>query len=340
MAIIQILIVILYVCFAVLGFSSSIKNLNNKISITIAFILVLIIVFRPENMADYYNYKVMFTEGSERVELFFQFLIKQTKQLNLDYLITFAVIASFSVLLKMRAINKMTTMPIFSIMIWLSEILIIQDMIAIRSACAASLLLWIIYFKMNRQNKWMWISIACAICCHYTSIIYLILPFISSNKTRKILYITSLIASMLLAYIGFSIISILPGTYSSMYNDLLTAYSKQEAANPFNLLQLFRCGICLLLWYTIPKIGELNKYLVICIKSYTIGCILFFLSSQMISVAFRLEELFIVTEIILIPYLSFLYYSRISKISKLIPIIIGSILLWFNITSNAFWNIS
>lgn len=334
---IQFIIILCYVCIAIVGLCVSTKRLSTATSIFISTILMVIIVFRPENMADYYNYKVMFTDGEERVEPFFQLLIAQANVFHLDYLITFSIIALVSVSLKMIAINKMTSLPMLSILIWISQILIIQDMIAIRSACAAALLLWIIFFKVNDQHKLMWICIMTAICCHYTALVFIIIPFISKSKPRRLLYIIILFISMFLALTNFTISSLLPGSTFGIYNDLLTTYLGSESANPFNLLQLYRCGICFLLWYIIPKINESNKYLLVCTKAYTIGCVLFFLCSQMISVAFRLEELFIVTEIILIPYLSFLFIRKVSYEGRLIPIILGSISLWFNIT-NSFWD--
>jgi len=306
---------------------------------TIIVILFLFVSFRPETMADYENYANGYNKLTERFEPFYQLILNFLHYYNFGSFSFFVVMALLTVSIKGDVVWRMSQLPLLSLLVWLSDILIIQDMIAIRAALASSLLLWIIYWKVNNKIKYVWLTLVLAVCCHYSALVLLIFPCLSSSKPYRKLYLVALVSSMLLPFSNFSAFSLIPN-FSNAYNTLIDMYAQQNSANPYNLVVLARCLICVLLWVNIGNVSVQDKYYLLCTKAYTIGCILFYLFWQQISIAFRFGELFWVTEIISLPYLLYFFTFRHKSIGKLIPIVISIVLFCINITSTMYWDIT
>ena len=335
------ILIIIFIFILILKLST-----NNKIRITssikwsIFFVLLLIVIIRPETMADYQNYIDAYNIQTARFEPFYHLIYGILHFLSQPYLIFFIIMACLTVGLKWYAIIRISDFPFFSLLIWIAQVLILQDMIAIRAALAASILLWIVWFKNNQKIGLMWISIFGAICCHYSAVLFLIIPFLSSTKPRKLIYLGCLGTSAYLAFIGFSLTDFFGLVAIEAVEQLNDIYKNQKDANAFNMLQVLRCILCILLWFKIDYLKNLNKNILCYLKLYTLGCIIFFLCWKLISVAFRFGELFWVTEIILYPYLMYLFGGRYKKIFKLIPILTAIVLFVYNFSNSSLWNVT
>lgn len=315
---------------------------NTKLSVFprvgIFVILVLIVALRPETMADYDNYKMGYMFGVERFELAYQLIHSTLHRLGQSFYIFVLVMAILTVGIKWSVILRMVHFPLLALLVWMSDILIIQDMIAIRAALASAFLLWIIYFKIDNNRLWMWVAFVCALFSHLTALSFVIIPFLSSEKSYRKLYLIALIVSLAIPLTNESAFAYLNTFSLKEYEYLVDAYSDQESANPYNLLVLARWLICVVLWWKCDTIKSVNKYFIISLKAYSIGCILFFCFWTQISVAFRFGELFWVTEIIIIPSLIYFFGTRHQTLGKLIPILIAIILFIINISIEEYWN--
>lgn len=321
------------VCLA----SFSERKINRWVYISFLICMVLICTFRPENMADYQQYLSAFRYGADRFEPIFQLAYKGLNVCGFEPLSFFFVVAILTVAIKGGAVWRMTAFPMLSLAVWISDILIIQDMIAVRAALASAFLLWMVYFKCNHHSTYMWVACALAVCSHFSALIIAVLAFISTKKSCKKRYLTALLVSMLFPLANISMLDYMP-YISASYEQLLEAYTDSMSANPYNLMVLARCMIAVVLWVYIDRIAPHNKYLILLTKAYTIGCILFFLFWRQISVAFRFGELFWVCEIITFPYLLYIYGKKYKELGKFIPIAISLVLLCLNFTSVMYWN--
>ncbi len=315
------------------------KKASVSLFIIILAIQVLIVTFRPDSMADYANYANAYKYGADRFEPIYQGLFNILHQIDYGELSLFFCMALLTIGIKGCALWRMSTLPILSLVVWISDIMIIQDMIAIRAALASAFLVLVIYYKIKQKPLYMWISFALAICCHFSALILLVVPFLSTKKMYRKGYMVALLASLTFPLVNFSVFDYLP-VLSQNYQLLIDMYSNQQSANPYNLMILARCLICLALWIKMGKISELNRYFLIATKTYTLGCILFYMFHNHISVAFRLGELFWVTEIIVLPYLLYLVGSKYKSFGKLIPIAVSVALLCINISSELYWNVN
>lgn len=301
-------------------------------------ILVLVVVCRPDTMADYANYVNSYTFGSERFEPAYQMMYAVLHAMTLPYIFFFLLMACLTVGIKLSGIIKISDFPFLSLLIWVSQVLIIQDMVAIRAALASSILLWIIWYKSLGESLKMWTGILVAICCHYSAVVFLIIPFLSTDKPRKWLYIIGLCCAAGIAFIGFSLTDFLGLIALAVIENLNDMYENQSEANAFNLVVIARCLICLILWLKVDLLSSINKSLPMYLKVYTLGCILFFLTWKLVSVAFRFGELLWVTEIILYPYLMFIFGKKYKKIFKPIPVCVAVILFILNYNASLYWN--
>lgn len=316
----------------------------NKVKFTkglkwgILIFMILLVIFRPDTMPDYQEYITAYQIKTERFEPFYQLLYNVLHFLAQPYIVFFIIMACLTVGLKWYAIIKISNFPFLSLLVWISQILIIQDMIAVRAALAASILLWILWFKYKQKSLWMWLSIFSAIVCHYSALLFLIIPFLSVEKSRKVLYLCLLGASAYLAVLGFSITDFFNFIAIEAVENLNDVYQGQHEANAFNMSQVLRCVICVVLWLKIDYLRSIKNILPIYLKIYTLGCIIFFLSWKLVSVAFRLGELCWVSEIILYPYLMYICGRKYHKVFKLLPIGLATFLFLFNFTSPSYWN--
>ena len=117
------------------------KKTSLNLFIIIIVAQVLIVTFRPESMADYENYANAFGQGADRFEPIYQGMFKMLHQVDCGELSFFFCMALLTVGIKGCAVWRMSTLPLLSLVVWVSDIMIIQDMIAIRAALASAFLL-------------------------------------------------------------------------------------------------------------------------------------------------------------------------------------------------------
>lgn len=318
-------IILLQCLFLIVCIRCIIVPLNKKIKGELYFyliFLILIVTFRPETLPDYDNYQSSFYHENERYEPLFRGLYILIQSFCNNFLVLIFIVAVLTVTLKILAINRMSVFPALSVLVWMSYMLLFQDMIAIRAALAASISLWVIYFRCKKNAIGLVISILLAILSHYTAIILLVIPFLSVSKPRKKIYISMLLAAIILAGLGFSFTNLFQFTGIEVYDRLMNTYMVSDSTHPFKPLQLLRLGICVTLWVSIRRIN-INNYIILLLKTYTLGCIIFFTFWGIAGVAIRLSELFIITEILVIPLLALSLGKKNINIMKYIPIVIS-----------------
>lgn len=314
-----------------------VKRLSKAAVTVIYIVLVALVVFRPENMPDYQGYVQMYENGSDRLEVNYQIMFAVLHSFKAPSFYFFVLMAILTVGIKLLAIDKMSKWPYMAICIWMSDVMIMQDMVTIRAALASSFLFGILYFKTEKKNLWMWLSVVLAVCSHLSALVFVVVPFLSGNKPRRTVYVTLLCLALFIPMANVSLLDIIPVGITA-YSHLVDTYINDTTVNPYNLVVLARMLICLSLWWRYKTAQADDRFFLISLKAYSIGCILFFLFWKQMSVALRLGELFWPTEILIMPYLMNFLGRRNLELGRLIPLLAAVVLFLINITVDWYWN--
>lgn len=317
--------------------------LNKKGSVLIYLCLLLLLIFRPSDMADYENYTEAFKRTYnlrfEPVFLIIKYLAALSSNPGFWGIAFYALLSSS---IRYNYILKFSTSVYASVLIYISNVYIAQDMIAIRVALATALLLPALYYKTIGNYKYMLIVLLLCILSHYTSALFLIIIMISPKKSYSYLYLLLLLGAFILAYRGYTVGGYLSLIRLSQVQVLVDLYSNQEGINIFNLLQYGRVLICCFCWFiqikhsdTICANGN-SLSPVLLLKLYTIGLVLAFIFSDIISISVRSSEILLSVEVLMIP-LYFKTYFRNEILFKSIILLYSSIILYISLHDTAYW---
>lgn len=277
------------------------------------------------------NYDVSMVEPSFR---FISDFIHTYLESNIIYLFfLYAILGVFS---KLFAITELTKLWFLSLVIYLSNFFIIQELTTIRAGVASGFLMLCIKPIYDRDWKRFLLFVAIAIFFHYSALVILPLWFLG-NVPRKQWLLMSIPVGYLIYFSGVNLVGVIPipGVQEKleMYKQLQElGDEKSTAINVFNLLFLARIVIFYFLLWKYELIALHNKYFPVLMKIYCLGLIVFLIFSTMPVVAFRINELFSVVEIILIPLLFYAFTPRVfsKTIIDFIGLCLFLIVLFYN----------
>lgn len=306
----------------------------------IGLILICIVTFRPEEMADYQNYKYIFySENYTNSEPGFIFINSLVSDIWPNLYFLFFIMALLSVSLNLIAIERYSQFKAMSVLFYVSNMFILHDMIQIRCAVAVAILLFAFKYIYSRQIIRFCICILIASLFHYSSIAFIFAYTFNKASLNRFVYISFLLLAYvftalnitfghLAQYVPIPFIQILFAKYTDSMN-----MGNDIHINIFNIAQLIRASLGIILIIYSNKILQYNKYAILFIKSYFWGVIFFVVFSDFPVLSFRISELFQHCEFITIPMLLYLRFKP-QLLYK--SIIITVALLFFGI--NVFYN--
>lgn len=333
----RILLFIFFLIFFILCITKN-RKLSHLQSFLIITTLTIIITFRDESMADYAEYVRIYNYQVESVEPIHFLLIRLFNSLDFKVIVYFFVIGLFTIIIQWNAIKKM--IPDYwalALITWIGTSFVLNDMVTIRAGIAAAISLWIMYYKV--QNR-LWISlmlVLVATCCHMSAALLIIILFMSSVCTYKRLYICCLVGAPLFPILGISFTDFLGLIGIPIFDDKILIYLEGERANVFSLFQIIKSIIAILLWLNVDRLKDKNKYFLLALKVYTVGCIWYFATYKLMAIAWRISCIFWTADILVYPFLSFIIFRRLSPTSKLIPATICLLLFYVNMTMQQYW---
>lgn len=293
--------------------------------------LILICTFRPKEMADYGSYVTSFSKlKTDRFEIAFNSITIFIHFFSKNPLWLFGVYSFISISLKLYAIKRMSPSFWLSVSIFLSYLFILQDMIQIRVAVASGLLLWAIKFSYERNLKAFILVFILSFTFHTSSLIILPIWFLNPQKISQKFYLFLIPISYIIAIAGYKF------GYLAKYIDLNSVqylwniYSSriESNVNIFNILHLARCLICIFILLNIKKISAKYPLAIILIKVYTFAMVSLVLFSDIQVIAFRISQLFMIVEILLIP--SIIYVIKDFVLSRILIFIISISLFYIS----------
>ncbi len=339
MSSVQIILIILFAICGLLQFNPpKSKKLNRSLFIAFYFALLLIVIFRSHDMADYDQYVDAFEgDGGIRFEPGFHLVKLIASLLGAPAFWGIAVFGFLSVSGRFLYLRQYKGYVWGMLLVYISNVLITQDMIAIRAAVASSLILFAIDFKFRGDWKKILIFLFCAVLFHYSAFAFIVLFIIDPHKHYRWLYILALIISHVLAYYNFNLNQYI-GLFTSVnsIDVLYSMYENSNELNVFNLLQIGHVLVCCFLWIFIDRINKHDARALLFLKLYTIGLCTVPLLAGMIAIALRLSELFLTIEIMLIP-IGFYAVFKSKVISRVAVLMFCAVIFYFTITNINYW---
>lgn len=333
---------VLFVVVILLSICKIGRNISMQSKIAIYIVLVFIVICRPETMADYTNYITAYDVGgydAERFEPAWKLLSVLLKFMGSSYMGMIILYACISVFLKWKAILDMGPYIWVSLAIWLSHTFMFHDMVQIRASVTVGFLLWAIKYKCDNKIPLMVLCFALALIFHYSAIAFIALFFFSCKKTYKWIYLLVIPVSYVFALTNHSVMDLIGIGDLGALGEIYNRYEGDEDANIFTLIQTCQCAICVVLWFGIDKLTKISPYVLILLKTYTVGCVLLLLFNSIATVAVRFTELMCATEILLYPFILNILSVKSKVYYRLIPVIIALTLFSISYWNTSYWQL-
>lgn len=283
--------------------------------IAAGLILFLMAAFRGNIDDDYHGYVEFYEEIDKmylEVEPTFVLIANFVKSAFNNILFVFIIYAMIAVSIKLYAISLLTEFRLQSLVVYFSFFFLLHEMTQMRAAVASGMLLVCLYLLKNKKYIYYALLTALAICFHYSAIAILFLPFLSRDRVSKLYYLL-IPLGYLLAFAHIGLTNLLPYLFIPIELVQLKFSSYQEldaGVNLFNLVLLLRIALAYLLIWKADLLQQHNPYSALLIKTYVIGIFLFLFFSDIWGIATRLSELFQITEIILLPFMLYMFKNK------------------------------
>ena len=308
----------------------------------ILFILILLVGFRPVGIDnDSPNYVTYYESAGvgmvELVEPTFSIISEFARLFDSPRLI-FIIYALLAIPLKGYAITKMTPMWFLALAIWMNNYMLLHEFTQIRTAVAAALFLYGLYF-LKDQRRWTYLGLClAAVTFHYSALLLLPLAILGTQPLNKLWRFFLIIAPLFCYAVclkGFDPMSMIP---IPLFQEKLEIYEHlrdsgaTEALNVFNTMALFRLGAY---YFILWKSHEIYKsypsiYLMLKIMGMSICCYAFF--ANMPALGVRTSELLGVIDILILP--TMVYAVKPEWVVKLVLVIVCIGLFSLNIFRN------
>jgi hypothetical protein len=304
-------------------------------------VLILICGLRVDSVdRDYLGYIDRFHAFSGdwtfKIEPSFILISKIVKNLfNSNIIILFVIYAILGISTKFYAIKQLSQFWALSLLVYLSYIFTLQDMTQIRVGVSTGVIL--LSFKPlfeRKALKYFFFSII-AILFHYSAIIALFFWFLNPKNINKFLFLSLIPISYAIHYLTIVDSELLRQTavFSPLMSKFLAyQYMNGSYINIFNSWQLMRIGLAALFIWKIELITRNNRYGIIMTKLFIFSICVYPIMSFNPAYASRFSDLFAISDIILIPCISYIF--RPSIFAKLLIVFVAFSYLFLNLFYN------
>lgn len=315
-------------------------QLNNKVYWFSILILICISGFRT-NGIDYQNYLLIYNERSLKyLEPGIIIIRSISKLLTNNPTLFFLLFSILGVGLKAVAIKKITNLRVLTLLVYSSYYFLYHDLIQIRTGVASGMLLILVMSVCNNRKAFSLIYLTIAILFHVSSLSLILIYFLNYNKINKSNYYLLITISYLVTFLNINFSHFISYINLKQINLLYNSYLNSTSSglndkylNLFSFIQIIRLLIVLSLIYFSEVISNENKYFILLLKIYIYSIVFYNIFADLPVVSVRLSQLFGVVEIVLIPFIIYIFNFKSRIISQIIPITISvfilSILLFY-----------
>jgi hypothetical protein len=300
----------------------------------IAFFLVLIAGLRrfgiDADMATYIQYYNLLPDLSfVQVEPSFQLIGLAIKNTVADITFLFLFYSFLGVAIKVFAIEKLTRFYILSLLTYFSYYFLLHEMTQIRVGIASGFLLLSIPDIYERKPVRFLTKILAGTLFHYSLMVFSIFYFLNPRKINFHFHLGLIIFAYMAHFAGLHLITLvklIPLSFIASKIDayeLLLSLDIHSAIDIFNPLFLFRVCFCLVLIYKWEVLYLHNKYSLLLLKIYSISNFIFIVFADLPVFAARLNQLLAVVEVILFPFIIYVFRPRTLALFAVILIGLG-----------------
>jgi hypothetical protein len=315
-----------FLIFLFLAFFCIINIRQKKfISWVIIVLLALIAGFSGSISKDHDNYIAAYDQvvsGIYITDISFVLITRIIDLLFHNSRFMFLTYAILGVVLKIAGIKRLTELWFYSILVYFSLFYFLHEMTQIRAGVAAAFVLLSIPYIQERNLFKFLICAGIAIFFHFSAFALLPFYFLKNEKVELwyyflipigyILYFANANMALVAKIINVDIITL---RYSQIKGMIA------QPINIFNVVMISRYLFSAILLWKWKYLKEKNQYAVLLIKFYILSCFLFIALADVPVVAFRVSELIAIVEIIVIPFLIYLF--RIQWIGKISVVLIA-----------------
>ncbi|MEN5233469.1 EpsG family protein [Sphingobacterium faecium] len=338
--------IILFLICAFIVIPTSKKVDSVLFCILFSFSFIFFAGFRPQEAStDYVVYVELFNDLNTDITLqnllgfaepTFVLIGSLIKSLGLPVVWLFIIYAIIGISFKTAAILKYSEFIIPSLLVYYSNFFLLHEMTQIRVGVASGIFLLAVQY-IYQKEKWKYFGcIGLAILFHYSAVVYLPIYFLNANEINKKKYYSIIIISIVIGFLKIPFIDYLKYVpietiqkKQELYSGVLEMGIMSTNINLFNVAVLIDIFICLIFLYNCDFIAKKNRYFILFLKIYIVGLCSFYILASFPPIAFRIKELFIVSQFISIPFLFYLFPTR-KSISISILILICLLFLYIN----------
>lgn len=326
------ILITIFVLFSIVAFLPT--NDNDAYKLLFAFFGILLFftaAFRGDGDFDYSGYVYMLHRNDsftvEPTFVLFSYIINEFLDGNSIYLFIFYAILGVS--FKMFAIKQLTELWFLSVVIYVSNFFVLHEMTQIRAGVASGLLLMCIKPLYERNLKVFLLLSSLAFLFHFSAIIFFPLWFLGDQPKKKWLF-WAIPLSYGAYFAGINLITEIP---IPGIQEKIIMYQKMRELDPNDVVQtnvfsfvfLAKVVIFYFLLYKYDLVHSHNKYFPILMKIYSLSLVAYLVFTSLPAFSSRINELFGVVDIILIPLLFYIF--KPVYFSKAIVVFIGLCLL-------------
>lgn len=333
------MIILLFIfLFLLLAFSLLSPLKHEKIYFWVfCLFLFLFAAYRPPFVdRDYSSYYYAFRDGTSSLESSFLLISNTIKLLFGNYpSILFWVYALLGVGLKAFSIQKTSNFLIISLYLYFCYLFSLQELTGIRTGVATGFIFLSIHPYCKGRIVQAFICYLCACFFHVSAAVLIVLFLLKKDKLNKYFWgalipIAYIIHVSGINFLNFDILQTLVMT--DRLEGKMNSYTQEAVLNVYNAWQLLRIFFAFYFLTVIDGLQNKNQHAIIAFKLYVISVCIVPILGNLPTFAGRLSDIFMVSDIILLPMFIYLYTPRIMP--KLVVLTYGALYFFMNVFYN------
>ena len=337
---------IYYLFFAFTSFLSSLAGKNKLLFVLLIIILVLFAGTRINVDNDYFMYKDQILYVEDTLKAFMD------RSIPLEYCMyvipnfleyffydkseivnsTFLIFAFLGVTTKLLAIKKYSEIFFLSVLLYLGNLFMMQEMTTIRAGVAAGIFLLALDNLEKKEHKQFFFKILLCFFFHSSSVLFVLAWFLLQFKINIKYYYFGIVVSFIFVALKVNILTLLmldrvfPRVKA--YLDAME-WMVEDKANVFNFRGLFALFIIILFAFHYKKLKNI-KYFDVLFKIHIFSLCLFYVFSTTAQVfSIRTFEMFSVAHLLLYPMLIHIFHPKLKLVGWAIIILFSFIQIYY-----------
>ena len=342
--------IVLFILLCFLSFIPTKKNRDiNIVFSSVGLLLFLFAAFRDGDyidsrgvqLSDYDVYISYFNHYQDAlVEPTFKWISQIIHSFDGGYIFLFCIYAFLGLYCKFLAISKLSTLVLSSVLVYVSRFFMLHEMTQIRIGVASGLVLLSYIYIYEKNIKKFLFFVLLATMFHVSALLVIPFYYFNCHSINKRLYGFLIPLSYVFYFTGIKVISLLKLLPINFIQAKIDTYlelqeigdSVASDINVFNWVHIVQCIIAYLLLNKVGEIAKYNSYAYLLIKIYIYALAFYVFFATFPVLAGRGKELFLIVEIIVIPWLTYLFKPRMIAKSIVVAyaIIIMGIVVFYD----------